>query len=114
MSILPQSSGDFKATAWSLDRPDWTGKLKVVTRGGDCCIRLFDKGSNKLHAECPVPAYPGPAVQTVSDSSRYFVIAVDGAHLGLGFADRSDSFDLNVSLQDHFKGGLTECSGLNE
>ena len=42
--------------------------------------------------------------QTVSDSSRYFVIAVDGAHLGLGFADRSDSFDLNVSLQDHFKG----------
>ena len=58
-----QSSGDFKATAWSLDRPDWTGKLKVVTRGGDCCIRLFDKGSNKLHAECPVPAYPGPAVQ---------------------------------------------------
>lgn len=39
---------------------------------------------------------------------RYFVIQVqdDGgkiAHLGLGFADRSDSFDLNVSLQDHFK-----------
>ena len=36
--------------------------------------------------------------------SRYFVIAVNDSHMGLGFADRSDSFDLNVSLQDHFKG----------
>ena len=35
---------------------------------------------------------------------RYFVIAVNDSHMGLGFADRSDSFDLNVSLQDHFKG----------
>ena len=61
--LSTQTSGDFKATAWSLDRPDWTGKLKVVTQGGDCCIRLFDKGSNKLYAECPVAAYPGPAVQ---------------------------------------------------
>ena len=40
----------------------------------------------------------------VVDSSRYFVIKpIDGPHLGLGFADRSDSFDLNMALNDHFK-----------
>ena len=42
---------------------------------------------------------------------RYFVIKVtDGggkaAYLGLGFADRADSFDLNTTLHDHFKGIL--------
>ena len=35
---------------------------------------------------------------------RYFVIKTDTfGHVGLGFADRTDAFDLNVALQDHFK-----------
>ena len=43
-------------------------------------------------------------VQSVSDSSRYFIIKpTDGPHLGLGFSDRSDSFDFNMALNDHFK-----------
>lgn len=33
-------------------------------------------------------------------------------HLGLGFADRSDSFDINVTLQDHFKGLRVEEEAL--
>ena len=62
-----------------------------------------------MFAACPVDAYPGPAVEAVTDSSRYFVIRImdDGgrsAFIGIGFSDRSDSFDLNVALQDHFKG----------
>ncbi len=39
--------------------------------------------------------------------SRYFVICIQDsgrkAYIGIGFADRADSFDLNVTLQDHFK-----------
>ena len=72
-------------------------------------LKLEDKSSGELFAACPVEAYPGPAVEAVTDSSRYFVIKIvdDGgrsAFIGMGFSDRSDSFDLNVALQDHFQG----------
>ena len=44
---------------------------------------------------------------------RYFVIKIvddngRSAFIGIGFSDRSDSFDLNVALQDHFKGVTKE------
>eukprot|EP00095_Tigriopus_kingsejongensis_P012071 snap_masked-scaffold60_size442463-processed-gene-1.5 protein:Tk12071 transcript:snap_masked-scaffold60_size442463-processed-gene-1.5-mRNA-1 annotation:"necap-like protein cg9132-like isoform 1" len=114
--IPAQGAGNavWKANSWNLDRPDWTGKLRLVSQDKDCVIKLEDKTSGKLYAECPVDVYPGLAVQNVSDSSRYFVIRVseDGgrtAHLGLGFADRADSFDVNVSLQEHFKGIKVEA-----
>ena len=78
-----------------------------VSVGKEAKLKLEERGSDKLYAVCPIPAYPGPAVQAVADSSRYFVIKVTeegkAAHLGLGFADRADSFDLNTALHDHFK-----------
>ena len=72
-------------------------------------LKLEDKGSGELFAACPVDAYPGPAVEAVTDSSRYFVIKIvdeggRSAFIGMGFSDRADSFDLNVTLQDHFQG----------
>ena len=71
-------------------------------------LKLEDKGSGELFAACPVDAYPGPAVEAVTDSSRYFVIKIvdeggRSAFIGMGFSDRADSFDLNVTLQDHFQ-----------
>lgn len=64
--------------------------------------------TGQLYANCPVEAYPGVAIEAVSDSSRYFVLRIQddsgrSAFIGIGFGDRSDSFDFNVALQDHFK-----------
>lgn len=102
--IPPDDQTGWKATGWNLDKPDWTGKLKLVSKGTNCTIKLEDRGSMKLYAMVNVDTYPGPMVQTVTDSSRYFIIKpVEGPHVGLGFADRSDSFDLNMALNEHFK-----------
>lgn len=82
--------------------------MRLVAKGNAVALKLEDKVSGALFANCPVDTYPGVAIESVSDSSRYFVIRVQddngrSAFLGLGFGDRSDSFDLNVALQDHFK-----------
>ncbi|EDL80962.1 NECAP endocytosis associated 2, isoform CRA_b [Rattus norvegicus] len=60
------------------------------------------------------PLFPGTAVESVTDSSRYFVIRIeDGngrrAFIGIGFGDRGDAFDFNVALQDHFKWVKQQC-----
>ncbi|KAK3105112.1 hypothetical protein FSP39_017515 [Pinctada imbricata] len=96
------------AADWNLEKPDWTGRLRVVAKGRDLFIKLEDKTSGELFAQCPVESYPGVAVEAVMDSSRYFVIRLKdeggrSAFIGIGFEDRGDSFDLNVALQDHFK-----------
>lgn len=82
--------------------------MRLVASGVNVSIKLEDKTSGALFANCPIDKYPGVAVESVSDSSRYFVLRIQDdngrtAFIGMGFGDRSDSFDLNVALQDHFK-----------
>lgn len=103
-----QSAKGFRAADWNLTAPDWTGRMRLMQKAKSVKLKLEDKGSGELFAACPIDTYPGTAVEAVTDSSRYFVIKIvdDGgrsAYIGMGFADRSDSFDLNVALQDHFK-----------
>lgn len=101
------SARGYRAADWNLATPDWTGRLRCLSKGRACSIKLEDKNSGALFAECPVEKYPGVSVEAVTDSSRYFVICIQDsgrkAYIGIGFSDRSDSFDLNVALQDHFK-----------
>ncbi|XP_020608276.1 adaptin ear-binding coat-associated protein 1-like [Orbicella faveolata] len=107
--IPPRTSNrGYRAADWKLDQPDWTGRLRVCAKGKECYIKIEDKTSGELFAKCPVDDYPGIAVEGVLDSSRYFVLKIvdeTGRHafIGMGFQDRGDSFDFNVSLQDHFK-----------
>ncbi|NXD88057.1 NECP2 protein, partial [Halcyon senegalensis] len=122
-----------RAAEWQLDQPAWSGRLRITAKGKVAFIKLEDKTSGKeegrwrggwrraplstcspsslsgeLFAQAPVEQFPGIAVESVTDSSRYFVIRVeDGngrrAFIGVGFVDRGDAFDFNVALQDHFK-----------
>ena len=106
--IPPRASAKgYRAADWKLDSPDWTGRLRCIEKSSKCEIRLEDKNTGDLFAACPIENYPGTSVEAVTDSSRYFVICIQDsgrkAYIGIGFTDRSDSFDLNVTLQDHFK-----------
>lgn len=107
-NIPPRNTArGYRAADWNLSTPNWTGRLRCVALGKKLDIRLEDKTSGELFAACPVEQYPGVSVEAVTDSSRYFVVCVQDsgrkAYIGIGFADRADSFDLNVTLQDHFK-----------
>uniref|UniRef100_A0A0N5ALE0 Ubiquitin-conjugating enzyme E2 J2 n=1 Tax=Syphacia muris TaxID=451379 RepID=A0A0N5ALE0_9BILA len=98
----------YRAADWKLDEPNWTGRMRLVSVGKKLELRLEDKTTGQLFANCPVDQYPGVSIEPVIDSSRYFVIRLKNdngqvAFVGMGFRDRGDSFDLNVALQDHFK-----------
>ncbi|XP_040058929.2 adaptin ear-binding coat-associated protein 2 [Gasterosteus aculeatus] len=107
--IPPRASNrGYRAADWKLDEPAWSGRMKITAKGKLAYIKLEDKNTGELFAQAPVEQYPGCVVESVTDSSRYFVIRIEdgnGRHafIGLGFADRGDSFDFNVALQDHFK-----------
>ncbi|XP_030203917.1 adaptin ear-binding coat-associated protein 1 [Gadus morhua] len=99
----------YRAADWKLDSPDWSGRLRITAKGNEAYIKLEDKVSGELFAQAPVQEFPGITVETVSDSSRYFVLRIQdengrSAFIGVGFGDRGDAFDFNVALQDQFKG----------
>ena len=102
------SNRGYRAADWGLDKPSWTGRMKICVKSNLLEIKLEDKMTGELFAKAPVEEYPGLAVESVTDSSRYFVLRIRDdsgrtAYIGVGFADRGDAFDFNVTLQDHFK-----------
>lgn len=78
-----------RAANWNLAEPTWTGRMRLVAKGNNVNLKLEDKLSGALFANCPVETYPGIAIESVSDSSRYFVIRVldDNGKLIMTFYD---------------------------
>ncbi|TNY23928.1 adaptin ear-binding coat-associated protein 1 [Rhodotorula diobovata] len=105
-----QSNAGYRAAEWGeMTEPMWRGRLRVIERGSDipteCLINLEDKDSGELFAQAPYkPSKQNPngGCEAVLDSSRYFVLTVvDGtnrAYIGMGFPERSESFDFNLVL----------------
>ncbi|KAJ0052791.1 hypothetical protein Pint_01709 [Pistacia integerrima] len=108
--IPPRStSGGYKCGEWLQSDKIWSGRLRVVSCKDRCEIRLEDPNSAELFAACFVlPGQRETSVETVLDSSRYFVLKIEdgtGKHafIGLGFNERNEAFDFNVALSDHEK-----------
>ncbi|KAK4408155.1 hypothetical protein Sango_0396500 [Sesamum angolense] len=103
------TSGGYKCGDWLQSDKIWSGRLRVVSCNTRCEIRLEDPNSGELFAACFVnPGQREAAVESVLDSSRYFVLRIeDGrgkyAFIGLGFNERNEAFDFNVALSDHEK-----------
>ncbi|KAG9303286.1 hypothetical protein G9A89_013612 [Geosiphon pyriformis] len=101
------SSKEYRAAEWGdMEAFLWKGRLRIIAIGEKCFIRLEDGTTGELFAESPYDPKTN-SVEPVRDSSRYFVLRVEdkGRHafIGMGFQERSEAFDFQVTLQDHIK-----------
>ncbi|KAF9817826.1 hypothetical protein IEO21_03168 [Rhodonia placenta] len=96
-----------RAQEWGdLGSPLWKGRLRIIERSSGAMIQFEDATTGAVFAKADYdPAKP--CVEAVLDSSRYFVVRVEDngkrAYIGMGFLERTDSFDFNVTLQDYTK-----------
>ncbi|KAG8217678.1 hypothetical protein J3R82DRAFT_5831 [Butyriboletus roseoflavus] len=96
-----------RANDWgNLADPLWKGRLRIVERAGNAVLLFEDSQTGELFARADYDPIK-PSVDAVLDSSRYFVVRVEDAgrkaYIGMGFAERTDSFDFNIALQDFTK-----------
>ncbi|KAG6833653.1 hypothetical protein H0H87_002849 [Tephrocybe sp. NHM501043] len=100
-----------RANEWGdLAQPLWKGRLRILEKAKGAALQFEDGQTGELFARAEYEP-TRPSVEAVLDSSRYFVVRVEDAgkkaYIGMGFAERSDSFDFNVALQDYTKRSKT-------
>lgn len=110
--IPPRASAaaGHKSGDWQLTDKIFSGRVRVMSKGSVCEIRIEDPDTGDLFALCPIPkGERNQAVEPAADSSRNFVLRlVDPnthrhAFIGMSFAERAEAFDFNVALADHEK-----------
>ncbi|KAA0054424.1 hypothetical protein IC582_026357 [Cucumis melo] len=106
-----KTAASYRADEWDVNKWAWEGKLKVLSKGEECIIRLEDKSTGELYARAFLRDGEQHPVEPVIDSSRYFVLRVeeniDGrlrhAFIGIGFRERTEAYDFQAALHDHMK-----------
>lgn len=106
-----KSAASYRADEWDVNKWDWEGSLKVVSKGEECIIRLEDRTTGELYARAFLRNGEPHPVEAVIDSSRYFVLRVEEniggrvrhAFIGIGFRERPQAYDFQAALYDHMK-----------
>ncbi|KAL4352624.1 hypothetical protein GQ457_06G034340 [Hibiscus cannabinus] len=106
-----KTAGSYRADEWNVNKWVWEGILKVISKGEECIIRLEDKNTGELYARAFLRNGEPHPVESVIDSSRYFVLRIeeniDGrrrhAFIGIGFRERTEAYDFQAALHDHMK-----------
>ncbi|KAJ6360749.1 hypothetical protein OIU77_004713 [Salix suchowensis] len=106
-----KSAASYRADEWDVNKWTWEGTLKVISKGEECIIRLEDKTTGELYARAFLRNGEPHPVETVIDSSRYFVLRIEEniggrlrhAFIGIGFRERAEAYDFQAALHDHMK-----------
>ncbi|KAK1285348.1 Uncharacterized protein QJS10_CPB20g00418 [Acorus calamus] len=104
-----KSAASYRADEWNVNKWEWEGVLKVVSKGEECIIKLEDKTTGELYARAFLREGEPHPVEAVIDSSRYFVLRVEEniggrlrhAFIGIGFRERPQAYDFQAALHDH-------------
>lgn len=80
-----------------------TEAVRATSVQHSAVLTTQDSNTGELFAQATY-ATPWTQVEPVLDSSRYFVLRVEGeggkrAYIGMGFLERSESFDFQVSVK---------------
>nr|XP_043613648.1 uncharacterized protein At1g03900 [Erigeron canadensis] len=106
-----KTAASYRADEWDINKWNWEGTMKVVSKGEECIIRLLDKTTGELYARAFLRDGEPHPVEPVIDSSRYFVLRVEEniggrlrhAFIGIGFRERPQAYDFQAALHDHMK-----------
>lgn len=106
-----KSAASYRADEWNINKWAWEGTLKVISKGEECIIRLEDKITGELYARAFLRDGEPHPVESVIDSSRYFVLRIEEniggrlrhAFIGIGFRERPEAYDFQAALHDHMK-----------